>query len=107
MNTKATKQQSARADAAKPLSVKQGALKLKAACEYLGGISATSVRRLIKRRLLKPNHALRHIILPIAELDRFLAGQATTSHRETGKEQAVGLVPLVNPPINTGGAVND
>jgi hypothetical protein len=56
-------------------SVKQGALKLKDACCYLGGVSATSVRRLIKRNLLKPNRALRHIIIPIAELDRFLEGR--------------------------------
>jgi len=53
--------------------IKQGALKLKDACEYLGGISPTSVRRLIKRQQLRPNRALRHILIPIAELDRFLA----------------------------------
>jgi hypothetical protein len=52
---------------------KQGALKLNGACEYLGGISASSVRRLIGRGLLRPNRALRHILIPIAELDRFLA----------------------------------
>ena len=51
----------------------QGALKLKAACDYLGGISATSVRRLIKRKLLRPNRSLRHLLIPIPELDRFLA----------------------------------
>jgi hypothetical protein len=50
----------------------RGALKLKAACEYLGGISPTSVRRLIKRNLLKPNRSLRHIIISVSELDRFL-----------------------------------
>ncbi len=51
----------------------QGALKLKDACEYLGGISPASIRRLINRGLLKPNRALRHILIPVAELDRFLA----------------------------------
>jgi Helix-turn-helix domain len=50
----------------------QRALKLKAACEYLGGISPNSVRRLIKRNLLKPNRALRHMLIPVSELDRFL-----------------------------------
>jgi hypothetical protein len=50
----------------------RGALKLKDACEYLGGISGSSVRRLIGRGLLKPNRSLRHILIPIAELDRFI-----------------------------------
>jgi hypothetical protein len=50
----------------------QGALKLKDACRYLGGISPASLRRLIKRGLLKPNRALRHVIISVAELDRFL-----------------------------------
>ena len=53
---------------------KQGALKLKDACVYLGGISPSSVRRLIKRGLLRPNRALRHILFEVAELDRFLEG---------------------------------
>lgn len=50
-----------------------GALKLKEAAEYLGGLSLISVRRLIQRGLIKPNRALRHILIPVAELDRFLA----------------------------------
>jgi hypothetical protein len=50
----------------------RGALKLKAACEYLGCISPSSLRRLIKRGLLKPNRTLRHLVFSIAELDRFL-----------------------------------
>jgi hypothetical protein len=54
-----------------------GALKIKAAAEYLGGVSTITVRRLIKRELIKPNRALRHILIPIAELERFLAGQGT------------------------------
>jgi len=74
LNTEATKQQCTSAEDAKPPTVKQGALKLKDACEYLGGISASSVRRLIERGLLVPNRALRHHLFPIAELDRFLAG---------------------------------
>jgi len=51
-----------------------GALKLKAAADYLD-VSVISVRRLIKRDLLKPNRALRHVLISIAELDRFLAGE--------------------------------
>jgi len=49
-----------------------GALKIKDAAEYLGGVSIITVRRLIKRGLIKPNLALRHILIPIEELDRFL-----------------------------------
>jgi excisionase family DNA binding protein len=51
------------------------ALKIKAACQYLGGVSTITVRRLIKRGLIKPNRALRHILIPITELERFVAGQ--------------------------------
>ena len=54
-------------------STTRGALKLPEAAQYLGGISKHSVRRLIKRGLIKPNKALRHILIPIAELDRFLS----------------------------------
>jgi len=49
-----------------------GALKIRDAAQYLGGVSEISVRRLIKRGLLKPNRALRHVLIPVAELDRFL-----------------------------------
>jgi hypothetical protein len=49
-----------------------GALKLKDAAVYLG-VSPISIRRLIKRGLLKPNRSLRHIIIAVEELDRFLA----------------------------------
>jgi excisionase family DNA binding protein len=48
------------------------ALKLKDAAQYLGGVSQITVRRLIKRGLIKPNRALRHILIPVAELDRFI-----------------------------------
>jgi hypothetical protein len=53
-----------------------GALKSPAAREYLGGISEPTLHRLIKRGLLKPNRATRHLLFPLSELDRFLrAGQ--------------------------------
>ena len=51
----------------------KGALKIKDAARYLGGVSTITVRRLIKRGLIKPSRALRHILIPIGELDRFLA----------------------------------
>jgi hypothetical protein len=57
-----------------PRTAPIGALKLKDAADYLGGVSTTTVRRLIRRGLIKPNLALRHILIPIAELDRFLGG---------------------------------
>jgi Helix-turn-helix domain len=50
-----------------------GALKLQEARQYLGGLSIPTMHRLIKRGLIKPNRALRHILFPIRELDRFLA----------------------------------
>ena len=51
-----------------------GALKLKGAAKYLS-VSPITIRRLIDRGLLKPNHATRHLIFSIAELDRFLAAK--------------------------------
>ena len=49
-----------------------GAYKLKKAAAYLD-VSPMSVRRLIKRGLLKPNRNLRHITIAVRELDRYLA----------------------------------
>jgi excisionase family DNA binding protein len=53
-----------------------GALKLKGAAKYLGGVSEITVRRLIERGLIKPNRSLRHLLIPISELDRFIEGRA-------------------------------
>lgn len=36
------------------------------------GCSEISVRRLIARGLLRPNRALRHLLIPASEIDRFL-----------------------------------
>ena len=52
-----------------------GALKLKDAASYIGGVSPITVRRLIKRGLIKPNRSLRHILIPISELERFVGGE--------------------------------
>jgi len=49
-----------------------GALKIKDAAKYLGGVSQITVRRLINRGLIKPNRALRHVLIPVSELDKFL-----------------------------------
>ena len=48
-----------------------GALKLKQAARYLS-VAPITLRRLIERGLIKPNHATRHLLFPIRELDRFL-----------------------------------
>jgi hypothetical protein len=55
----------------------KGALKLKDAADFLGGVSTTSVRRLIKRGLIIPNRSLRHLLIPVSELQRFLESGAT------------------------------
>jgi hypothetical protein len=50
----------------------RGALKLRDACEYLGGLSVPTMHRLIGRGLIRPNRSLRHLLFSISELDRFL-----------------------------------
>jgi len=54
-----------------PQRISRGAVKLREAAEYLS-VSPITLRRLIRRGLITPNRALRHILIPIAELDRFL-----------------------------------
>ncbi len=53
-------------------AIPRGALKQREAREYLGGISIPTLHRLIKRGLLRPNRAMRHLLFPVAELERFL-----------------------------------
>jgi hypothetical protein len=55
-----------------PTAQSVGALKLKPAAQYLGGLSVPTMHRLIHRGLLRPNRALRHLIFSREELDRFL-----------------------------------
>lgn len=54
--------------AAPPLRL---AYSIKEAAEILG-VSEKSVRRLIIRRLLWPSRALRHLLIPKKEIERFL-----------------------------------
>jgi hypothetical protein len=49
-----------------------GGFKLKAAAVYLGGVSIATMHRLMKRGLLRPNRALRHLLFTREELDRCL-----------------------------------
>jgi excisionase family DNA binding protein len=55
------------------LGTPAGAFKLKPACQYLGGISQITLRRLIARGMIRANRSLRHILIAKTELDRFLA----------------------------------
>ena len=48
------------------------ALKMREACQYLGGIHSATMRRMIERGLIVPNRKLRHLTFSIGELDRFL-----------------------------------
>lgn len=47
------------------------AYNVREAAEILG-VSEKSVRRLIIRRLLRPSRALRHLLIPKKEIERFL-----------------------------------
>jgi hypothetical protein len=55
-----------------PLPAVVGGLKLRQACQYLGGIHTSTLRRAIERGLITPNRKLRHLIFPVSELNRFL-----------------------------------
>jgi len=65
------------------LQIAPAALKVKDACKYLGGISPSGLRRLIDRGLIKANRAMRHILIPTAELDRFLREDHFCGYRHT------------------------
>jgi hypothetical protein len=54
--------------------IESQAYKLEAICKYLGGISPSSVRRLIEQGKIKRMMAFRHIIVTKKELDKFLDG---------------------------------
>jgi len=65
----------------------RGAFKLKEACAYLGGLSPITVRRLMKRGLIRRIPAVRHVLVAKAELDRFLAGPWQNMGRESGQKR--------------------
>ena len=50
-----------------------GALKIKQAAKYLGGVSPITVRREIEKGRIRPCRTLRHLLIPVTELDRWLA----------------------------------
>ena len=47
----------------------QAGFKINEACRYLGGLHQQTLRRLVRRGLLKPNRSLRHLLFSKAELD--------------------------------------
>jgi hypothetical protein len=50
-----------------------GALKIREACEYLGGMHPATLRRLVDGRLIRPNKMLlRHLLFPVSELNRLI-----------------------------------
>lgn len=49
----------------------QAALKVRGACRFLN-VSRSSVMRLIKAGEIKPNRKLRHLLIAISELERWL-----------------------------------
>jgi excisionase family DNA binding protein len=51
-------------------------LKIREAAAMIG-VSPASVRRLIERGLLRSNRSLRHHLIPVAELDRFVRGEVS------------------------------
>lgn len=53
------------------------AFKLSDAASLLG-VSPTSIRRAVKRGLLKPSRAFRHLVFSREELERFLAATTIT-----------------------------
>lgn len=57
------------------------AFKVSESAEILG-ISEKSVRRLIDRGVLRPCRELRHVLIPAAEIDRFLAVRLDESQQK-------------------------
>jgi predicted urease superfamily metal-dependent hydrolase len=49
-----------------------GAMKMRDACAYLGGIHPATLRRLIERGLIRPNKVFRHLLFPVDELNRVI-----------------------------------
>jgi len=56
--------------------VTNGALKSKPAANYIS-VSIPTLHRLVKRGLLRPNRATRHLTFARTELDRFITANMT------------------------------
>ena len=55
--------------------VQPGAYKLRDAAKYCGGIHPETLRRAVKRGLLKPSRATRHLLFSRAALDELLSAK--------------------------------
>jgi Helix-turn-helix domain len=67
-----SKTKTTKSNGARPAAITPGALRTKDACQYLS-VSTPTIHRLAARGLLKPQRALRTLLWPIKELDRFIA----------------------------------
>lgn len=74
----------------------RGAYQLAEACAYLGGISRSTMHRLIDRGLIRRHPAIRHILISKAELDRFLAGNGKDVATQSGSSRKTNLFPRVS-----------
>jgi hypothetical protein len=57
-------------DSDRPVAI--GALKLRDACAYLGGIHPATMRRLIERGMIRPNKTFRHLLFSVDELNKVI-----------------------------------
>ena len=55
--------------------VQPGGYKLRDAAKYCGGIHPETLRRAVKRGVLRPSRITRHLLFSKAALDEFLSGK--------------------------------
>ena len=65
------------ADSASGISTNRLAFSVKETADILG-LSEKTIRRLVARRLLRSSRALRHLLIPKKEIERFLDQTTTT-----------------------------
>jgi predicted urease superfamily metal-dependent hydrolase len=68
--TKRAKQKTPKQSNSTPAIV--GAMKMRDACAYLGGIHPATLRRLVDRGLIRPNKMFRHLLFAVDELNRVI-----------------------------------
>ena len=71
--------------------------KLADACIYLGGLSKSTVRRAVKRRLLTPSVGCRVWLFPLEELDRFSRSRSVSRSRRSARTSNQHRRPPVPP----------
>jgi excisionase family DNA binding protein len=68
-------------------TTKVGALKLRPAARYLGGLSMPTMYRLVQRKHLRPVRVLGIYLFPLTELNRFLESGLNTPPRRRRKQK--------------------